>query len=54
MKENGQLRQVVTEFDQLNEVELRRYKKERRDFLIEVLKDWPRTLIDVIVPYKKC
>lgn len=39
--------------DDLNEKELKKIRKRSLEYKLTVLSEWPRTLLDGLIPYKK-
>jgi len=47
------IRQTVVTVADLNEKELKKINKRRVEHKTSLLAEWPRTLLDALVPYKK-
>jgi hypothetical protein len=54
MRESGKCRSDVKHLSQLTPEENARLLRMQKSYKKEFLKEWPRTLIDGILPFKKC
>ena len=53
MREDKLCRQSCLDVRDLDEGELNRYNNTKKAYRTEILKEWPQTLIDSLMPYKK-
>ena len=54
MHDSQRCRKDLTSIDQFNEAELVKLERMKYSFKQEFLKEWPRNLLDGILPFKKC